>query len=103
MYIVDFAIVMIFAILGVVFYLGKGAFLIAGYNTMSKEKKSKIDEKSLCKFMGKSMFVLAFGAFLMGLSDIIEQSIVDIIGLILFFSTLIFIIIYTNTKNRFMK
>jgi len=103
MYVVDFVAAIIFAILGVFFYLGKGAFLIAGYNTMSKEKKSKVDEKSLCKFMGKSMFVLAFSVFLLGLSDIIKQSIIDIIGLIIFFSTFIFIIIYSNTKNRFMK
>lgn len=103
MYIVDFVVAMLFAILGLVFYSGKGAFLIAGYNTMSKEKRSKYDEKSLCKFMGKSTFVLAFSIFLWGLSDIIKQPIIHTIGLIIFFCTVIFIIIYANTKNRFMK
>lgn len=29
--------------------MGKGAFLIAGYNTSSKEEKAKYDEKKLCR------------------------------------------------------
>ena len=33
-------------ILGIVFSKGKGAFLIAGYNTASKAEKQKTDEKS---------------------------------------------------------
>ena len=46
-------------ILGIVFSKGKGAFLIAGYNTASKAEKQKTDEKKLCKFMGRLMFLLA--------------------------------------------
>ena len=44
---------------GVIFLNGKGAFLIAGYNTTSKAEKQKTDEKKLCSFMGKMMFILA--------------------------------------------
>jgi hypothetical protein len=54
---------MLFIILGVVFSLGKGAFLISGYNMLSKEEKAKYDEKALCKFIGKSMFAIAFSVF----------------------------------------
>ncbi|MBP2032601.1 hypothetical protein J2Z42_001275 [Clostridium algifaecis] len=96
-------ITILFIILGVVFSLGKGSFLIAGYNTSSKEEKAKYDEKALCKFMGKSMFVFAFSIFLFGLSDLIKQPIIFVIGLILLLATVIFILIYVNTKNRFMK
>lgn len=46
---------------GTVFSLGKGAFLIAGYNTAPKREKEKYDEKALCRFMGKLMFALAAG------------------------------------------
>ena len=35
--------------LGILFALGKGAFLIAGYNTMSEKEKAKYDEKKLMK------------------------------------------------------
>ena len=46
-------------VLGILFSKGKGAFLIAGYNTASAQKKAKTDEKKLCRFMGKLMFALA--------------------------------------------
>lgn len=93
-------ITVLFITLGGIFYLGKGAFLISGYNTLSKEKKAKYDEKAMCKFMGKSMFALAFSVFLWGLSNLIKQPIVLAIGLILFIGTVIFIVIYANTKKK---
>ncbi|MDR3587593.1 MAG: DUF3784 domain-containing protein [Desulfosporosinus sp.] len=93
----------LFIVLGVVFSLGRGAFLIAGYNTSSKEEKAKYNEKALCKFMGKSNFVLAFSVFLWGLSNLVNQPILFGIGLILFIGTIIFMVIYVNTKNRFKK
>jgi uncharacterized membrane protein YgdD (TMEM256/DUF423 family) len=96
-------VIVLFVILGVVLSLGKGAFLIAGYNTASQEEKAKYDEKALCKFVGKSMFILAFSIFLLGLSELIKQHILFYIGLTLFIGTIIFIIIFANTKNRFKK
>ena len=101
--IIVIVIIVSFVILGVILSLGKGAFLIAGYNTSSKEEKAKYDEKALCKFMGKSMFMFAFCVFLWGLSELIKQPIVFYVGLTLFIGTIIFITIYANTKNRFQK
>ncbi|PID23166.1 hypothetical protein CSV61_01530 [Sporosarcina sp. P3] len=46
--------------LGIMFMNGKGAMIIAGYNTMSPVEKEKYDEVALCKFMGKMMFALSF-------------------------------------------
>ena len=97
------AIVALFVVLGIVFSLGKGAFLISGYNTSSKEEKAKYDEKALCKFMGKTMFMLAFSVFLWGLSTLLNQHVIFVIGFILFIGTVIFLLIYTNTNNRFRK
>ncbi|MDF2536032.1 MAG: hypothetical protein K0R18_2191 [Bacillales bacterium] len=93
----------LFIIFGVVFSLGKGAFLISGYNMLSKEERANYDEKALCKFMGKSMFVIAFSVFLWGLSSLIKQHILFVIGLTLFLGTVIFILVYSNTKNRFKR
>lgn len=45
-------------VLGVIFLLslvllsGRGAWLIAGYNTMSREEKARYDEKALCRRVG---------------------------------------------------
>ena len=46
------------AIISIILLSGKGAFLIAGYNTSSKEKKAQYDEKKLCRMMGCSMSVI---------------------------------------------
>ncbi|MBO4422775.1 MAG: DUF3784 domain-containing protein [Clostridia bacterium] len=60
---VFFAIALIFIVLGVVFACGKGAGLIAGYNTSSPEEKAKTDEKKLLKAVSVLMFVLS-GCFM---------------------------------------
>lgn len=39
-------IVIFMAILGIVFLCGKGAMLIAGYNTASPEERAEMDENS---------------------------------------------------------
>ena len=48
-----------FITLSVLFFMGKGKNLIAGYNTMSKEEKEKYDEKKLCKSMGFMSLICA--------------------------------------------
>ena len=59
MLIVHGCAVILFAILGIVFFCGKGSSLIAGYNTASPEEKAKYDEKALCHTMGGMMFACA--------------------------------------------
>lgn len=59
MLIVHLVVAGIFLVLGTVFAFGKGAFLIAGYNTASAEEKAKYDEKKLCRAVSKLMFALA--------------------------------------------
>lgn len=103
MWVVHIVVALIFLLLGTVFMSGKGAFLIAGYNTSSKEEKTSYDQKALCKFMGKSMFALALSVFLWGISDLVKIPFLFSFGLILFLGTIIFIVIYANTKNRFKK
>ncbi len=50
---------MIFAALGVMIRFFKWYSLIAGYNTMTKERKRKVDIEELGKFMGNMFFILA--------------------------------------------
>ncbi|WP_099466520.1 DUF3784 domain-containing protein [Konateibacter massiliensis] len=49
----------IFTVLGIYLLTGRGGWLIAGYNTASKEEKEKYDEKKLCRSMGVLMLVIA--------------------------------------------
>lgn len=48
----EWAVVILFAVLSIVLLMGKGSFLLAGYNTASKKEKSKYNEKRLCRVAG---------------------------------------------------
>ena len=50
-------IALLFFIVGAFLYKGKSAWLIAGYNTASKEEKAKYDKKKLCKAISVVCFV----------------------------------------------
>lgn len=101
MWAVHASVALLFIVLGIVFIQGKGAFLIAGYNTSSKAEKEKYNEKALCRFMGKMMFLFAVCFLVMILSDMLENLAFLWIGLGLFGAVVVFTLIYANTGNRF--
>lgn len=101
--IMHIAVMMMFIVLGIVFMCGKGAWLIAGYNTSSAYEKSRTDEKALCRFMGKSMFALAACWIPMCLSAALDNLWLLWAGLALFLAAVVVIVIYANTGNRFRK
>ena len=51
-------VVLLFALLSGLLLSGRGSWLIAGYNTASKEKKEQYDEKKLCRIMGAGLGVI---------------------------------------------
>ena len=82
---------------------GKGVFLIAGYNTMSLEKRARYDEKALCKFVGWLLII-----YTLGLMSGVCAFAFDIIWLgslimILIHIALIGALIYVNTGKRMYK
>lgn len=52
-----------FLIFALVLSSGKGAALLAGYNTLSEEDKANYDEPALCRFMGKIMYGVFLALF----------------------------------------
>jgi len=50
--IICFALATIFLIVGVFLFNGKGGWLIAGYNTMTKEEKEQYNKKKLFRAVG---------------------------------------------------
>jgi hypothetical protein len=82
---------------------GKGAFLIAGYNTMSKEEQAKYDEKALCRSTGRFLLWITFVMMLVpfGIHNEIIWMPFCAIG-IMMASSLVYLI-YVNTGNRFLK
>ena len=100
---IHLVMIMVFVILGVFFLNGKGAFLIAGYNTTSKAEKQKTDEKKLCSFMGKMMFILAGCWLVIASSEIFKAMWLLWVGLCLFFVVCVGAVIYMNSGNRFKR
>ena len=90
-------------VFAIVLSRGKGASLLAGYNTMSESKKETYDEVALCKFMGKIMYGISFSLLLIAFSEVSGYSFLFIVGFVLLVFFIIFAGVYTNTKNRFKK
>ena len=101
--IIQLIFVALFVVLGIVFFKGKGSFLIAGYNTASREEQAKYDEKALCLFMGKLMFACAGCFVVIALGNVLEQMVLVWLGIILMIVICIAAVIYTNTGNRFKR
>ena len=93
----------LFVVLGIIFASGKGAKMIAGYNTATYEEKSKTDEKKLLKAMSVFMFVLAGCFFISALSQVLHAKSLIWIGQALFAVALIAGLIYLNTGDRFKR
>lgn len=96
-------LIVIFIIIGIFLMNGKGAFLIAGYNTMSEEEKVQYDTRALCKFMGKMMFVFASIMVLWILSAYYRLDWLLYLSIGIFIAVMLFMIIYINTSDRFKK
>ena len=99
----DIIVMIAFIIYGVALWQGKGASLLSGYNTMPLEKKRRINERTLLKFMAKIMFALSFCVGLFAVSEWLEEDIYFIVGLILFILVVVFALVYANTGKRFKK
>lgn len=93
----------VFVLLGILFLTGRGSCLIAGYNTASKAEKETIDEKKLCSYVGRLMFLFA-GCFLVIMaSGLFEEMWLLWLGLALVLGTGIGGVICLNTGNRLKK
>jgi hypothetical protein len=101
--IVTLIIIASFVTMGIFLLNGKGAFLIAGYNTMPKEEKEMYDEPALCRFMGKMMIALSVCMLFWPASELLDLQWLFVLGLILFLGTVLFMLVFINTGNRFKK
>lgn len=99
--ILNLLLVVPFLIMAYFLSQGKGAFLIAGYNTMPREEKANYDEIALCKFMSKILYGISFSIVLLSLSDWLEKPVLMWIGIAFMTGLIVFTLIYSNTGNRF--
>ena len=100
---VHLAVSALLAGLGILFLRGKGAFLIAGYNTATSQEKAATDEKKLCRFMGKLMFALAGCWLIAAAGEVFHIPALLWISQAAFLLTAIGGAILANTGDRFRK
>ena len=100
---VPISIVVLFVLLGIILSMGKGAWLIAGYNTASEADKAKIDEKKLCKYVGRLMFLLAGCMALLVLSFLLKSKALEWFGLGAFVASILGGLFFINTGGRILK
>jgi len=92
-----------FVVMAIFLLKGKGAFLIAGYNTMNDEKRKTYDEKALCKAAGKLLLIITVLMLLFPLAMELEAMWLFWVAFILVFVVIFGFMIYANTGNRFRK
>jgi len=88
-------------VLGIVLLTGRGAILIAGYNTLPKSKKEEYDTNGLCKFVGKIILPIGFLSLFLGAAA--THTWLIWVYLAAVFGLCIFAVVYLNTGNRFKK
>jgi len=102
-FIITGAIAIPFIILAIFLLNGKGSFLIAGFNTMSDDKRAAYDEKALCKAVGWLLIAIVVLMFLFPLAMVLEAMWLFWVAFVLVFVLTIGFAIYANTGNRFKK
>jgi len=90
-------------ILSIFLLKGKGAFFIAGYNTMSDEERATYDEKALCRSVGWLLLIITALMFLIPLAIHFDLTWLLWVSFVLIMVITIGFAIYANTGNRFRK
>ena len=100
---------LIFFIISIFLFFGKGKWLIAGYNTMSRENRKKYDERKLCKTVSilcmECCVLLCVMAYLgYGVdSGLMDQTVLFWFGLVFLIAVIVTIIVvgvYINKKAK---
>ncbi len=101
--VITFIIGLLIIIIALVLHTGKGSFLIAGYNTLSREEKDKYDSKKLCRFMGKILLPIGFFTPILAVGGIYGIGWLPVMYVFGVIALSVFAVIYSNTGNRFKK
>ncbi len=103
------AMALLFLVMSIFLFNGKGKWLISGYNTASKKEREKYDEKKLCKgagFISAVCSVMLCAMAYMGYrveSGAVSEDAMQPFGLIftaVVLASVVAALIYMNTKAR---
>lgn len=96
----DFIVPILIYIFSLMLLTGKANFLIAGYNTASKEEKERINSKVLSKVMSLLMFVLGTMSLLIIICERYNNEKLKEIFCTITFVVVILAIIYINKSKK---
>lgn len=96
-------VAMIFIVLAIGMLRGKGAWLIAGYNTADKTEREKYDSVALCKFIGKILLPIGILLPSIAIGGIYEITWLPIAYFVFVVAMAVFAIVYVNVKRSFRK
>lgn len=95
-----YVVVTVLAIMAIMLLLGKGAWMIAGYNTATKEEKEKYNEKALCRVVGAGLALVAVLVFIMGIFQDVLPASMAVVSLIVIVVDVVAILVLGNTVCR---
>ena len=91
---------LLFLLLGILFSMGKGGFLIAGWNTMSPEERARYDERAVFRNMSALMFSCAGCVGLLLLGEVLKVEALNWAGTLLLVTCVIFFLVRVNTAGK---
>ena len=92
-----------FIALGIVHCTGRGAILIAGYNTMSPDEKAGWNQKQLCAATGKLMFATSLYLLFIGLVIYLDVFWPLYVSIPIVFAAVIAWVVYINKSPKFKQ
>ena len=98
-----FVIALGLIVLGYLVKYKKWSWLIAGYNTSTKEQKDKYDVDALCDAVGNFVFVLSVILLIAASGEYLGLDWVIATSWIMVFIISAATLIYINTGSRYMK
>ncbi len=90
---------LLFFIFGILFSMGKGGFLIAGWNIMSPEERARYDKKAVFRNMSALMFFCAGCTVLLLLGEALKVEALSWAGALLI-PCVIFFVVRVNTAGK---
>ncbi|MDL2252910.1 DUF3784 domain-containing protein [Ruminococcaceae bacterium OttesenSCG-928-I18] len=102
-YIIGLVVLIPIFIMSIVLMTGRGSSLVAGYNTMSAEEQKKWDEKALCRFLGKLLFLFTLFIGLAMVASAHDRDGVFGVFTTMAMAELIGGVIYANKSRRFRQ
>ncbi len=82
---------------------GRGAFLMAGYNTMSDQEKAAWNEKLLCRSLGKLLLIAGVWVMAIGVLSYFDLIWIINVSVPLSIVVLIIWIVYINKSPKFRQ